>query len=70
VTEAHHSPGKPRQKAPSTWDLNRLVVLLKAQLAEVEEQHSAFFGTLKIEINFRDGEIETVAVDRRQTFKD
>jgi hypothetical protein len=43
--------------------------LLRTQLQEIEEQHSGFFGTLKIEINFREGEIETVAVDRRQTFK-
>jgi hypothetical protein len=70
VTEPPRSSGKSRPKIPSSWDLNRLVTLLKAQLAEIDEQHSAFFGTLKIEINFREGEIETVAVDRRQTFKE
>ena len=69
MTEEHRLSSKSRQEVPATWDLNRLTTLLKAQMAEIEEQHSAFFGTLKIEINFRDGEIETVAVDRRQTFK-
>jgi hypothetical protein len=36
---------------------------------EIEKEHPFFFGTLKIEINFREGQIETVAIDRRQTFK-
>jgi hypothetical protein len=70
VTAPHRPSGNSRPKFPSSWDLDRLTTLLKAQLSEIEEQHSAFFGTLKIEINFREGEIETVAVDRRQTFKE
>jgi hypothetical protein len=70
VTETHRLSGKRRPKAPASWDLHRLTMLLTGQLAEIEEQHPAFFGTLKIEINFREGAIETVAVDRRQTFKD
>jgi hypothetical protein len=70
VTDAHRPSLKPRPKVPSTWDLNRLTTLLTEQLSEIEKQHPAFFGTLKIELNFREGQIETVAVDRRQTFKD
>jgi hypothetical protein len=70
VTDAHHPPAKPRPKAPSAWDLSRLTTLLTEQLSEIEQQHPAFFGTLKLELSFREGQIETVAVDRRQTFKD
>jgi hypothetical protein len=51
------------------WDRERLIALLNANLEEIELQHRSFFGTLKLELNFREGEIETVAIERRQTFK-
>jgi hypothetical protein len=70
VTERKNPSGHSRAVPPSSWDLNRLCSLLKANLQEIEKEHPLFFGSLKIEINFRDGEIETVAVDHRQTFKD
>ena len=38
-------------------------------LEEIAKEKPLFFGTLKIDINFREGEFETVAVGRRQTFK-
>jgi hypothetical protein len=70
MTEFNRLAAKAGQKSPSGWDLNRLAALLKEQLEEIGRRHPAFFGTLKIEVNFREGEIETVAIDRRQTFKD
>jgi hypothetical protein len=57
------------KKAPSTWDLDRLWSLLRASVEEIERKQPPFFGTLGIEVNFREGEIETVAVNRRQTLK-
>jgi hypothetical protein len=39
-------------------------------LEEIEQVRPMFYGTLTIEVNFREGKIETVAVERRQTFKD
>jgi hypothetical protein len=61
----------PRERKPvrSGWDLNRINALLKTSIEEIENEHPAFYGTLKIEVNFREGQIETVIVDRRQTFK-
>jgi len=53
----------------SNWDLERIFALLKANIEEIERDQPEFFGTLKIEVNFREGNIETVIVDRRQTFK-
>ena len=53
----------------SNWDLDRIFALLKANIEEIEREQPNFFGTLKIEVNYREGNIETVIVDRRQTFK-
>ncbi len=53
----------------SNWDLERIFALLKANIEEIERDQPEFFGTLKIEVNYREGNIETVIVDRRQTFK-
>jgi len=69
VTDPKKSFQQSRAEVPASWDLNRIFSLLKTNFEELEKENPAFFGTLKIEINFRDGEIETVAVDRRQTFK-
>ena len=67
------SSGLPQRtrnkKVRSTWDLDRVFSLLKTNVDEIEKDHPLFYGTLKIEVNFREGEIETVIVDRRQTFK-
>jgi hypothetical protein len=53
----------------SNWDLDRIFALLKANIEEIEREQPHFFGALKIEVNYREGNIETVIVDRRQTFK-
>jgi len=69
---ARRSAGRPagaKEKARATWDLDRVFLLLKANIEDIAKENPLFFGTLKIEVNYRDGEIETVAVDRRQTFK-
>jgi len=58
-----------RAESRTNWDLDRVFLLLKTHFEEIEKEHPSFFGTLKIEVNYREGEIETVAVDRRQTFK-
>jgi hypothetical protein len=42
---------------------------LKANIEEIERDQPNFFGTLTIEVNYREGNVETVIVDRRQTFK-
>ena len=44
--------------------------MLKGSVEEIEREQPSFFGTLKIEVNYREGEIETVIINRRQTFKD
>jgi len=62
-------PQSVPSKSHSTWDLDRLCSLLKANLEEIKRLQPPFFGTLGIEINFREGEIETVALNRRQTLK-
>ena len=49
--------------------MDQIIALLKTNLKEIEQEHRDFYGTLKLELNFREGEIETVAVERRQTFK-
>lgn len=59
----------PPAEIPSSWNLDRLHSLLKNNLEEIEKENPFFFGTLKIEVIFREGEFETVAVERRQTFK-
>jgi hypothetical protein len=57
------------QKKDPAWNLDRIFCLLKSTVEEIERDHPFFYGTLKIEVNFREGQIETVIVDRRQTFK-
>jgi hypothetical protein len=57
------------QTEQTGWDLDRIVGLLKANFEEIERDFPGFYGTLKIEVNYREGQIETVVVDRRQTFK-
>ena len=60
------------RKAPQVSggpELDRIFSLLKANLDEIERERPGFFGTLKLEVNFREGQIETVALERRQTFK-
>jgi hypothetical protein len=52
------------------WSATRIVSLLSDNVEEIKKEQPSFFGTLKIEVNFRAGEIETVVVNRRQTFKD
>jgi hypothetical protein len=69
VTEAQSPKPKPRGPIAFGWDLDRIYSLLKSKLEEIEQEQRYFFGTLKLELNFREGEIETVAVERRQTFK-
>jgi hypothetical protein len=69
LTESTGHPPRPRKTIRSAWDLDRINALLKSSIDEIEKDHPSFFGTLKIEVNFREGQIETVIVDRRQTFK-
>jgi hypothetical protein len=69
LKESSGLPQRLRKKEEAGWDLDRIFALLKSTVEEVERDHPFFFGTLKIEINFREGQIETVIVDRRQTFK-
>jgi hypothetical protein len=69
LTESSGLPPQARKKSRSSWDLDRIFSLLKSNVEEIEKDYPSFFGTLKIEVNFREGEIETVIVDRRQTFK-
>jgi hypothetical protein len=60
---------KKFSELPLSEDLDRIFSLLKGNLEQIKKDHPGFFGTLRIEVNFREGEIETVALDRRQTFK-
>lgn len=69
MTEPKKLLQKSRAEIPSSWNLDRLRSLLKTNLEEIAKEKPLFFGTLKIDINFREGEFETVAVGRRQTFK-
>jgi len=69
VTDPQKPIQNSRAQIPLSRDLNRIYSLLKTNLEEIEKEHHEFFGALKIEVNFRQGEIETVIVDRRQTFK-
>jgi hypothetical protein len=69
LTESSGRPPQTRKKDRSSWDLDRIFALLMSNIEEIEKEHPAFFGTLKLEVNYREGEIETVIVDRRQTFK-
>jgi hypothetical protein len=70
VREPGRTPAKSAEKYPPSWDFNRLATLLKTNLEEIRSQSPLFFGSLSIEVSFREGLIETVAVERRQTFKD
>ena len=58
------------ERNQSAWSNARIASLLKGSVEEIEREQPSFFGTLKIEVNYREGEIETVIVNRRQTFKD
>ena len=69
MAEIRRQNPKPRAPATEGWDLDQIISLLKTNLKEIEQEHRDFYGTLKLELNFREGEIETVAVERRQTFK-
>lgn len=69
MTERNRPPQGSSARIPSRCDLNRLRSFLMTNLEEIENASPYFFGTLKIEVSFRQGEIETVAVERRQTFK-
>ena len=66
-------PQKPgTQSGPETAasrELDPTYSLLKTNLEEIAQKHRQFFGTLKIELSFREGKIDTIAVERRQTFK-
>jgi hypothetical protein len=63
-------PSKSPENVRPGWDLARIFSLLKGSVEEIEKEQPFFFGTLKIEVNYREGDIETVIVNRRQTFKD
>jgi hypothetical protein len=67
TTERPLQRGERRQSALS---YARIASLLKGSVEEIEREQPSFFGTLKIEVNYREGEIETVIINRRQTFKD
>jgi hypothetical protein len=59
-----------QQDTQPGWSAARIVTLLKGSVEEIEKEQPCFFGSLKIEVNYRHGEIETVIVNRRQTLKD
>jgi len=63
-------PSQAFENVRAGWNIARIVKLLKGNVEEIKKEQPSFFGTLKIEVNLRDGEIETVIVNRRQTFKD
>jgi hypothetical protein len=52
------------------WNIARMASLFKGIVEDITKEQPSFFGSVNIEINYRQGEIETVAVNRRQTFKD
>lgn len=68
----HAKRPSPKSRGPiaSGRDLNRLFSLLETNLREIELEHRDFYGTVKFELNFREGDIETAAIERRQTFRD
>jgi len=68
MTTEHPLPIGERHQSALSYA--RIVSLLKGSVEEIEREQPSFFGTLKIEVNYREGEIETVIVNRRQTFKD
>ena len=59
-----------QQNVQPPWGLARINSLLKQSVEEIEKEQPAFFGTLTIEVNYREGDVDTVVVNRRQTFKD
>jgi hypothetical protein len=69
LSQSTGQPSRTRQTDPPSWELDRIFALLKSNVEEIEKDHPGFFGTLKIEVNFREGNIETVVVERRQTLK-
>jgi hypothetical protein len=69
VAEAKRPVPKPSGAIASGRDLNRYFSLLETSLKKIEQEHRDFYGTLKFELNFREGQIETVVIERRQTFK-
>jgi hypothetical protein len=60
---------KKTLQVPLSEELDRIFLLLKTNLEAIKREQPGFFGTLKLEVNFREGQIETLALDRRQTFK-
>jgi hypothetical protein len=69
VTPSNQLPSEEHKSAPSCRDLDQILLLLKTNVEEIEKEQPSFFGALKIEVNYREGEIETVIVNRRQTLK-
>jgi hypothetical protein len=69
LPQSARHPSRARQTDQSSWELDRISALLKTNIEEIEKGPPGFFGTLKIEVNFREGNIETVIVERRQTLK-
>jgi hypothetical protein len=70
VTPTNQLPPEEHKSVPSCWDVDQIVLLLKSNVEEIAKEQPSFFGAIKIEVNYREGEIETVIVNRRQTFKD
>jgi hypothetical protein len=69
VMPSKQLPSEEHKNVPSSWDLDQILLLLKTNVEEIGKEQPSFFGALKIEVNYREGEIETVIVNRRQTFK-
>jgi hypothetical protein len=69
VAESGGLPQKASKRSPAAWEADRLCSLLKTGIEEIKRTHPQFFGTFGMEVNFREGEIETVALTRRQTLK-
>jgi hypothetical protein len=49
VADSRKFPQGVSKSAPSTWDLDRLCALLRANVEEIEKKQPPFFGTLKEE---------------------
>lgn len=63
------SPQEHAGREP-TWNIARIASLFRGIVEDITKEQPSFFGSVKIEVNYRQGEIETVVVNRRQTFKD
>jgi hypothetical protein len=70
VTEASGPSHAELGQLRPACDLEHVCHLLKSNLEEIEQLHPFFDGTFTIDVIFCKGQIETVAVERRQTFKD